>query len=250
MPRLHKVLAQAGVASRRAAERMIDEGRVAVNGRAVERPGTIVDPERDTIEVDGRRIRAAPAPHVYYMLNKPRGCLTTLSDPRGRPTVAQFLRRIRPRVLPVGRLDYNSEGLLLLTNDGDMARDLMHPSRGVPKTYAAKVRGQPDERALSRLRAGMPLDGRAVHPRSVRIARPGNNAWVEICLAEGRKHVVRRLLAAAGHPVVKLRRVRYGPLALGDLPPGAVRPLTAGEVAGLRRAAAGSGRRAQRPDPA
>jgi pseudouridine synthase len=241
MPRLHKVLAQAGLASRRAAERLIGEGRVAVNGRRVERLGLVVDPGRDSIEVDGKRIRAAPAPPAYFMLHKPRGCLTTLSDPLGRPTVAELLAHLRPRVRPVGRLDYNSEGLLLLTNDGALARALLHPASGVGRTYLVKLRGEPDARTLVRLRAGIALDGRPARPRSLRVVRPGHNAWIELVLVEGRKHVVRRLFAAVGHPVTKLKRTRYAGLTLGRLAPGAVRALTAEEVARLRRAAGAGG---------
>jgi pseudouridine synthase len=236
MPRLHKVLARAGLSSRRGAERMIEQGRVAVNGRTVERPGVLVDPRRDAIEVDGQRIRAEPAPAAYFLLHKPRGCLTTLADPRGRRTVAELIGHLRPPVRPVGRLDYNSEGLLLLTNDGDLARALMHPSSGIVRTYVDKVRGEPDARTLARLRAGVPLDGRPARPRSLRITRPGHNAWVEVAMLEGRKHVVRRLFAAVGHPVVKLKRTRYASLSLGSLPPGGVRALTRSEIARLRRA--------------
>lgn len=238
MERLQKVLARAGVASRRAAEKLIAEGRVTVNGRRIDRPGTAVDAERDAIKVDGKRVRTVQVPHAYFALHKPRGVVTTLADPQGRPSVAELIRGIRPRVVPVGRLDFNSEGLLLLTNDGDLSRDLMHPSCGVPKSYAAKVRGVPDDRALGRLRGGVTLDGRTVRPSAVRLLRRGTNAWVELTLVEGRKHVVRRLLAAVGHPVAKLRRVRFGPVELGRLAPGEVRRLGRAEIVGLRRAAA------------
>jgi 23S rRNA pseudouridine2605 synthase len=228
--RLNKVLSRAGVASRRAADRLITEGRVRVNGEVVRELGLQVDPQRDAIRVDGRRIPSAPAVHTYLMLNKPRGYVTTLADPENRPTVLDLLSGVKVRVFPVGRLDYLTEGLLLLTDDGELARDLMHPRSGVAKTYAAKV----------------PLDGRPTLPARVNVKRPGANAWLEVSVVEGRKHQVRRMLEAIGHPVVKLRRVRYDGLELGDLPSGRVRPLTPLEIARLRRAVA-SGRRPSHP---
>ena len=237
MERLQKVLSRAGIASRRAAEALITAGRVTVNGTVVTRLGTQVDPERDAIKVDGTRVRSlAPAPQ-YLMLHKPRGVVTTLSDPEGRPTVRDYLHGVRGRVFPVGRLDYASEGLLLLTSDGALARDLMHPSRGVPKTYAAKVRGTPTPEALRRLANGFVLEGRRTLPGKARLVEAGPSAWVEVTVVEGRKHQVRDMLAAVGHPVQRLRRIRYGGVDLGDLPPGGLRPLTRPEVARLQRAA-------------
>lgn len=236
MERLNKVLGRAGVSSRRGADRLIEEGRVTVNGRVVRELGTRVDPARDAIKVDGRRVAAAPATHTYLMLNKPRGCVTTLSDPQGRPTVRELLRGVRGRVFPVGRLDFDSEGLLILTDDGELARDLMHPRSGVPKTYSAKVRGIPSEQTLARLRGGVALgEGRAL-PAKVRLVRRGQNPWLEVEVVEGRKHQVRRMLAAVGHPVLKLKRIRYAGLVLGDLAAGKLRRLRAGEVERLRRA--------------
>ncbi len=235
--RLQKVLAHAGLASRRAAERLIAAGRVTVNGSVVVELGTKVDPSRDAIKVDGKRIGAAPAGRTYLALHKPRGVVTTLSDPEGRPTVKDFLRGLSTRVYPVGRLDYDSEGLLILTDDGALARDLMHPSRGVLKTYLAKVRGLPAAEALRRLARGIPLDGKRTGPSQVRIVRPADNAWIEITIGEGRNRQVRRMLQAVGHPVQRLRRLRYGGVSLGTLPPGGVRALTAREIAELRRAA-------------
>jgi 23S rRNA pseudouridine2605 synthase len=235
--RLQKVLAHAGVASRRAAERLIAEGRVSVNGAVVAEPGTKVDPAKDAIKVDGKRVGAPPTGRTYLALNKPRGVVTTLSDPEGRPTVKDFLRGIKARVYPVGRLDYSSEGLLILTDDGALARDLMHPSRGVEKTYLAKVKGQPEPEVLSRLSRGIPLDGRRTGHARVRIARRGDNAWIEITIGEGRNRQVRRMFQAVGHPVQRLRRMGYGGVVLGRLPVGHLRPLTEAEVAGLSRAA-------------
>jgi pseudouridine synthase len=236
MERLQKVLARAGVASRRASERFIVDGRVTVNGRVVTELGTRVDPERDAIKVDGRRLRTAPRAHHYLVVHKPRGYVTTLSDPQGRPTVRDLVRGIRRRVYPVGRLDLDSEGLLLLTDDGDLARELMDPRSRVPKTYHVKVQGTPDAAALSRLRRGVVLDGRRTLPARIKIVRPGRNPWLEVTLVEGRNRQVRRMCQAVGHRVAKLRRVRLGPLDLGRMTPGDCRPLTAEELRELRRA--------------
>jgi 23S rRNA pseudouridine2605 synthase len=235
--RLQKVLAQAGVSSRRRAERLIVAGRVSVNGSIVVELGTKVDPDRDAIKVDGKRIAAPPKGHTYLALNKPRGVVTTLSDPEGRPTVKEYLRGVRARVYPVGRLDYSSEGLLILTDDGALARDLMHPSRGVEKTYLAKVKGQPEPELLLRLSRGIPLDGRRTGPATVRIVRRADNSWIEITIGEGRNRQVRRMFEAIGHPVQRLRRMGYGGIGLGRLPVGHVRELSHAEVGQLARAA-------------
>jgi len=236
--RLQKVLAHAGISSRRAAERLIVEGRVSVNGAVVTELGTKVDPARDAIKVDGKRVGAPPSGRTYLALHKPRGVVTTLSDPEGRPTVKDFLRGIKARVYPVGRLDYHSEGLLILTDDGELARNLMHPSRGVEKTYLAKVKGQPDPEVLLRLSRGIPLDGKRTGPAKVRIVRRGDNAWIEITIGEGRNRQVRRMFQAVGHPVSRLRRMGYGGVLLGRLPVGNLRPLSEAEVAELTRASA------------
>jgi 23S rRNA pseudouridine2605 synthase len=235
--RLQKVLAHAGVSSRRSAERLIVEGRVTVNGSIVTELGTRVDPDHDAIKVDGKRIAAPPKAHTYLALNKPRGVVTTLSDPEGRPTVKEYLRGVKARVYPVGRLDYNTEGLLILTDDGGLARDLMHPSRGVEKTYLAKVKGQPDADVLLRLSRGIPLDGRRTGPARVRMVRRADNAWIEITIGEGRNRQVRRMFQAIGHPVQRLRRMGYGGIGLGRLPVGQVRVLSEAEVGELARAA-------------
>ncbi len=235
--RLQRFLAQAGVASRRKAEELIVAGRVKVNGQVVTELGTKVDPDQDKVFLGGKRLLAERP--VYLMLNKPRGYVTTLSDPEGRPTIRDLLAGVRGRVYPVGRLDFHSEGLLLLTDDGDLARDLMHPSRGVAKTYLAKVRGRPSPEALDRLRSGVPIEGRRSLPAQARLVRPGDNSWVEVTVVEGRRHQVRLMLDAVGHPVQRLRRVGYGGLELGRLPVGRLRPLLPEEVAVLRRAARG-----------
>lgn len=249
MERLHKVLASAGICSRRAAERLMAEGRVRVNGQVVTRPGSQADPLRDTIAVDDKRLPRTSRQKIYLMLNKPRGCVTTLADPEGRPTVGDLIRTVRSRLFPVGRLDFDSEGLLLVTNDGDLARDLMHPGTGVEKTYTVKVRGQLDENALRRLRRGTSLDGRLARSsrlRRIKTSGSSANSWLEVTVVEGRKHLVRRMLQSVGHPVLKLRRTRYDGIRLGKLAPGTFRPLTARELAGLRQACEEAGRRRPR----
>jgi 23S rRNA pseudouridine2605 synthase len=235
--RLQKVLGHAGVASRRAAEELIRAGRVSVNGAVVRELGRRVEPGRDRIEVDGVAIPVAPL--HYLLLHKPRGVVSTLHDPEGRPTVRALLPPGTPRVYPVGRLDINTTGLLLLTNDGPLAERLTHPRHGVPRTYHVKVAGQPETRQLDRVRKGIRLDGeRRTAPATVRVLEVlPTKTWLEVTVTEGRHHLVRRLFAAIRHPVEKLARVRLGPLALGSLPPGAARPLTSAEAVTLRRAA-------------
>jgi 23S rRNA pseudouridine2605 synthase len=254
MERLHKVLATAGICSRRAAERLMEQGRVQVNGHTVTQPGSRVDPSQDRIVVDGKPLPRASRQKIYLMLNKPRGCVTTLADPEGRPTVGDLIRSVRSRVFPVGRLDYDSEGLLLVTNDGDLARDLMHPGSGVEKTYTVKVRGRPGEQALQRLSRGVSLDGKMARSSRLRLVKgsgSSTNSWLEVTVKEGRKHLVRRMLQSIGHPVLKLRRTRYDGIRLGKLASGTFRPLTPRELAGLRQACDGAGgrrlRRAPRP---
>jgi len=242
MERLNKVISRAGVASRRGADRLIEEGRVTVNGETVGKLGMQVDPQRDVVKVDGVRIPAIPEHHTYLMLNKPRGYVTTMSDPEGRPTVKDLLRGIKAPVYPVGRLDFNSEGLLLMTDDGDLARDLMHPRNKVAKTYAVKVRGTPSNEALGRLRRGIRLEGRKTMPARLSISRRSANSWLQVTVFEGRKHQVKKMLQAVGHPVLKLRRVSYAGLDLGDLPVGRLRPLGHHQVERLRRAISSRGK--------
>lgn len=235
--RLQKALARAGVASRRAAERLIAEGRVSVNGEVVRELGLRVGP-RDALRVDGRSVvRPPPSGHVYLMLNKPRGVVTTLADPEGRRTVGELAAGAVAgrRLFPVGRLDFHSQGLLLLTDDGELARDLMHPGTGAVKTYAVKLRGRPGPEALERLRRGVVLDGRRTQPARVRTLRDAANPWLEIAITEGRKHQVRRMCHDVGHPVIKLRRTGYAGLELGDLPEGHLRRLRPDELRRLRR---------------
>jgi pseudouridine synthase len=241
--RLQKLLSQAGVASRRLAEELIVQGRVQVNGVTVTELGTKADPGADEIKVDGRRIRTDTRKR-YILLHKPRGYMTTRSDPEGRPTVLDLLRTVREYIYPVGRLDYDSEGLLLLTNDGELAARLTHPRHEVDKVYEARVRGVPDEHVLERLAKGVTIDGKRTAPAKVRILDPpkkhpseNNQTRVELAIHEGRQRQVRQMFDAVGHPVVRLRRVRIGPIADPDMPPGHWRELTPQEVARLRRTA-------------
>jgi 23S rRNA pseudouridine2605 synthase len=234
--RLQKILSQAGVSSRRAAEKLIAEGRVAVNGSAVRELGTKADIDTDDIRVDGRRLRAAE-PRRYILLNKPAGVVSTRSDPQRRPTVIDLLRGVREYVYPVGRLDYDTEGLLLLTNDGDLAAKLTHPRHGVERTYRATVAGVPDRDALKRLRDGIPLDGVRTLPAQVSVtnaARDGRYATLQLTIREGRNRQVRRMCEAVGHPVRALARTGIGPLTGGRLPEGAWRDLSAAEIRTLQ----------------
>jgi 23S rRNA pseudouridine2605 synthase len=234
--RLQKLLSAAGVASRRAAEALIRAGRVTVNGTPVTELGARADPDRDVIAVDGEVLQAAPRRTI--VLHKPRGVVTTLADPRGRATVGDLVRELPTRLYPVGRLDLQTAGLLLLTNDGALAAGLLHPRRRVERVYHAKVRGSPAPAALRRLLAGVRLEDGPAAVAAVRVvARLPTKTWLAVTVREGRHHLVRRLCAAIGHPVEKLVRVRFGPLRLGHLPPGAWRDLTPAELAALRAAA-------------
>jgi len=231
--RLQKVLAAAGVGSRRHCEELIGAGRVEVDGETVRRYGARVDPEHQVIRVDGLRIPARQD-LVYLALNKPTGVLTTMSDDRGRPTIADFLGDQAERLYHVGRLDYDTEGLMLLMNDGELAHRLTHPSYGVLKTYLADVPGPVSRDTIRRLLSGIELeDGVASADKFRVVERAGQRALVEITLHEGRKHIVRRMLAEAGHPVGRLVRTHVGPVALGSLRPGTTRALSTREIGEL-----------------
>lgn len=238
MERLQKILARAGLASRREAERWIVEGRITVNGTVVRKLGTRADPAKDSIKVDGKRVKPAAAP-LYYALHKPPGVITTLNDPEQRPDLTPFLVRLgeKRRVFPVGRLDYNTTGLLLLTNDGELALRLTHPRFGVKKVYRAKLSACPSEDDLQRLRNGIRLDDGMSAPARLRVIdKLRKNAWLEVEIHEGRKREVRRMFEALGFFVEKLMRIRFGTISLGDLPPGALRPLSQLEVKSLKKA--------------
>ncbi len=253
--RLQKILAQAGVASRRKAEELILAGRVQVNGKVITELGTRHDATRDHIRVDGKLLHG-PERHRYFMLNKPRGYVTTLDDPEGRPTVIDLMQQRGPRgehvrLYPVGRLDYLSEGLLLMTNDGELANALSRASAGVEKTYLVKVSGVPSASGIEQIRQGIMIDrGRLNEVRSgrrdrvitaparVEQVRGGENPWYELTLTEGRNRQIRKMFEEIGHHVEKIRRIGYGALRL-DVPPGEFRELTPGEVTALGRAAQG-----------
>ena len=232
--RLQKLISSAGAASRRAAGELIRAGRVTVNGEAA-RLGMSADPERDDIRIDGRPLAAAPAERVYIMLNKPRGYVTTLSDERGRPAVTELVRVPGHRVYPVGRLDMYSEGLLILTDDGEAANALMHPSHDAPRRYVVDVLGEGLDRAAEVMAAQTEVDGRSVRPAEVRVlASSPRGGKLEVTIHEGRNRQVRRLCAAAGLKVSRLRRVAEGKLLLGDLPSGRWRHLTEEELRYIR----------------
>ncbi len=231
--RLQKVLAQAGIASRRAAEQLITAGRVTVNGVVVTELGSKADPDRDTVSLDGNPVQVEKS-KVYLLLYKPSGYMTTMKDPEGRPVVTDLLKEVRERVYPVGRLDYNTEGLLLLTNDGEWANRLMHPRHEVEKEYHVRVRGMVDQLQVSRLSSGVELEDGMTASAEVRVIKASdNNTWLSIAIHEGRYRQVRRMCEAVSLSVVRLKRVRYGQLGLGELKPGEYRLLTLDEVKGL-----------------
>lgn len=237
--RLQKIIAQAGIASRRAAEKLIAEGRVTINGETVREMGTKADPSREDIRVDGRRVKSAERLR-YILLYKPAGFVTTRSDEKRRPTVIDLLGGVKEYVYPVGRLDYDTEGLLLLTNDGDLAARLTHPRHGVERTYEARVARMPDDHALDRLRRGIALDGRRTLPADVSLLNKGSRdreGVLAITIREGRNRQVRRMCEAVGHPVRKLIRVGIGPLSDRGLKPGSWRELTPRELRVLKQTA-------------
>jgi 23S rRNA pseudouridine2605 synthase len=260
LERLQKILAKSGIASRRHAEELITSGRVQVNGKVITELGSKADPARDHIRVDGKLLQGSER-HRYFMLNKPKGYVTTVSDPEGRPTIMEFFSKTRERLYPVGRLDYLSEGLLLVTNDGELANKLTRAASGVEKTYLVKISGQPSEEEINRLREGVAIQkGKAgtdrvqTAPAEIRPFRPGkpsgkrgpsrpvDNPWYEVVLIEGRNRELRKMFEEIGHHVEKIRRVGYGPLVL-DLEPGKIRELDAEEVENLRKAAEGKYRK-------
>jgi len=238
MERLQKILAHAGLASRREAERWILAGRVTVNGTVVRKLGTQADPAKDAVKVDGKRVKLATT-LVYYALHKPPGMLTTIRDPEKRPDLSPITARLKEkqRLFPVGRLDFNSSGLLLLTNDGELAQRLTHPRFGVKKVYRVKLSECPDANDLALVRKGIRLEDGMTAPARVKVVEKlKRNAWIEIEIHEGRNRQVRRMFAALGYFVEKLIRIRVGPVSLGPLAPGALRPLSQLEIKALKQA--------------
>jgi 23S rRNA pseudouridine2605 synthase len=267
LERLQKILAAAGVASRRKSEELIASGQVSVNGQTVTEMGAKADPDADRISVNGQILR--PERKVYLLMNKPKGYVTTVSDPEGRPTVMDLIRNIPARVFPVGRLDYTSEGLLLLTNDGELMQKLTHASSHFLKTYMVKVSGVPTPEGIAELRKGIvlpPVKAHDIHgkplkrkpssesrpvktaPAKIELIREGDNPWYEITIIEGRNRQLRRMFEQIGHRVEKIKRVKYGPLTL-DVEPGKVRQLTRDEIAALQGTTAqrNSGPKRRRP---
>jgi 23S rRNA pseudouridine2605 synthase len=252
--RINQFLARSGVASRRGSEALVLEGRVTLNGEVVRELATSVDPGRDAVKVDGRRVHL-PAAAAYFALYKPREVVSTLEDPEGRPCITAYLPKGPRGLFPVGRLDYHSEGLVLLTSDGELANRLLHPRFKVVKTYQVKVKGEPSQEALDRLRRGVVLDGRRTQPVFIRHipSRETRHTWVEVEMTEGRKNQLREMFFRIEHPVIKLKRVAMGPIRLGRLRPGEVRPLTPEEVeellvhAGLKAGAPEPPRKPERP---
>ena len=233
--RLNKILAQAGLTSRRGADLLVLEGRVAVNGVVVREPGTQADLDVDDVRLDGRRV-GGPEPPTYLLLNKPRGYVTSRHDPEGRSVVTDLVPT-GARLYPVGRLDGDVEGALLLTNDGALTHRLLHPRYGIPRVYEADVKGVVAADSLARWRAGVQLDDGPAVPREVVLVRAGQqDSRVRLTFAEGRKHEVKRYCESLGHRVIRLRRIAFGPIDLGDLAVGAHRPLTTRELAALRDA--------------
>jgi 23S rRNA pseudouridine2605 synthase len=232
--RLQKIIAEMGIASRRKAEELITEGRVTVNGKTAV-IGMKADLSADHIKVDGKLL-VNPEKKVYFIFNKPAGVVTSLSDPEGRPTVNDFLRGIKQRVFPVGRLDYDSEGMLILTNDGEFTHAVLHPSRKIPKTYLVKIKGALEEEEIAKLRSGIRLDRSVTAPAKVkRLRKAEHNSWIEMTITEGKKRQIRRMLDRVGHPVIRLMRIRIGGLEMGPLKPGVFRRITPEEIDRIRR---------------
>ena len=230
LERLQKVLARAGIASRRGAEELIRQGKVRVDGKVVTEMGTKVDPETQVIKCNGVAL-ASQEKKVYILLHKPSGYLSTVDDPQGRPIVTDLLKNIKERVYPVGRLDLDTEGALLLTNDGELAQKILHPSHEVNKTYVAKVKGLPDWKKLGALSKGIVLEGRKTWPASIKVLnKKDQSATIRITIHEGRKRQVRKMFEAIGHPVLELKRIAYGQLELGGLGPGKYRFLTPADI--------------------
>ena len=228
--RLQKVLARAGIASRRKAEELIREGMVRVDGKVVTEMGQLVDPDTQTIECRGMPVSCREK-KIYILLNKPAGFLSTVHDPQGRPIVTELLKNVKERVYPVGRLDLDTEGALLLTNDGELAQKILHPSHEINKTYVAKVKGRPAKKKLALLSRGIDLEGRKTWPADIKVLHTEQHATtIKIIIHEGRKRQVRKMFEAVGHPVLQLKRIAYGQLDLGELKPGEYRFLRPGDI--------------------
>ncbi|MCX7769932.1 MAG: rRNA pseudouridine synthase [Proteobacteria bacterium] len=233
--RLQKIIADAGIASRRDAEKIIEEGRVTVNG-IIAKLGDKADPEKDHIKIDGKLLKPQKIEYIYIILNKPKKVMCTTSDPEGRETVMDLIKGIKTRIWPVGRLDYHSEGLVLLTNDGELSLRLTHPRYKIEKVYEVKVKDLPDEKKIEKLKKGIWLeDGKTAPCEITFIKRTKENSWFKVILTEGKKRQIRRMFHSIGHDVMKLKRVSIGPIKLGKLPIGSFRFLTEKEITALKK---------------
>jgi 23S rRNA pseudouridine2605 synthase len=237
--RLQKIMADLGVASRRKSEEIIEEGRITVNGKVAE-IGQKADPELDHIKLDGKLLTRRPGPKVYYAFHKPRGVVSTLEDPQERPSVGDYLRRIKARIYPIGRLDFDSEGLLLLTNDGDFTHAVLHPSKKIPKVYQVKIKGVLSDQDIEALEKGMYLeDGKTAPAKVKKLRKTRENSWVEMTIHEGKKRQIRRMLHRVGHSVLRLVRVKVAGIELSGIGPGEMRPLSQRELERIRTKIAG-----------
>ncbi len=236
LKRIHLIIRDAGLGSRRHAEEMIREGRITVNGEVIDQLGAMADPEKDHIKVDGKLLLPHDTTKYYYAFNKPRNVVSTMKDPEGRPCVGDLIKQIKKHLFTVGRLDFDAEGLMLLTNDGQLSEKLSHPRNKIPRTYLVKVRGRPDERLLSTIKKGMSLGegDRLGEVEWTVIKQQKTTTWIKLLLYEGKKNEIKRIFFRLRHPVRKIRRISFGPIALGKLPVGSWRPLTDVELSKLR----------------
>jgi pseudouridine synthase len=235
MMRLNKFLARNGIASRRKADDLIRLGAVQINGKVIDELGVQVDPQKDHVRVEGKRVHVSKAPPVFILLNKPPNVMVTRHDPQGRPTVYEYLKKVPKNVFNVGRLDFETEGMLLFTNDGEVAFQMTHPQFSVPRTYLCKVKGAPEEKQLEKMRRGMTIEGVRLKPAKVSVQkRAKENTWLELTLTEGRNRQIRQMCSFLGHSVLRLRRMAFGPLQLGNLQAGRFRYLAQEEIVALR----------------
>ena len=232
--RLQKFIANAGIASRRKAEQLITDGRVMVNGEIVTQMGTQIDPGKDSVKFDGKRVSASPQDSVAYAVYKPKNCVTTLSDPQGRDTIVNYFPKTKHRLFPIGRLDYDAEGLIILTNNGDLANRIAHPSRHVWKQYFVKIKGKISPEEINKIKSGPIIDGKKRQPIKIRFLHNVNDkSWLVVSLQEGIKHHTKKTFLAAGHPVQKIKRYSIGNIELLDLSPGEWRQLDKAEIEAL-----------------
>jgi len=236
LKRIHLIIRDAGLGSRRHAEEMIQEGRITVNGETIDQLGAMADPEKDHIKVDGKLLQLRDITKFYYAFNKPRNVVSTMKDPEGRPCIGDLIKQIKKHLFPVGRLDFDAEGLMLLTNDGQLAEKLSHPRNKILRTYLVKVRGRPDDRLLSTIKKGMSLGegDRLGEIQWTVIKEQKTTTWIKLLLYEGKKNEIKRIFFRLRHPVRKIRRIRFGPIALEKLQVGSWRPLVDSELSKLK----------------